>query len=382
MKILVLCYEYPPVGGGGGRVAATVARGLAGRGHEVVCLTGNVREAPGPLAAEEMVEGVRVCRTPAWRKAADTCTLPEMGGFVLGGLVPGFSLLRSFRPEVMHVHFAVPTGALAWPLSVLRGVPYVLTAHLGDVPGGVPEQTAGLFRWVKPFTVPIWRRAAALTAVSSHVAALAKTAYGCSPRVIFNGLPGDPAAALPSPAAKTPRLLFVGRLSTQKNPLLALRALARLREMPWECEIIGDGPLRPEAENFVRENGLDGRVLFSGWLEAAEVARRRSRAGVLLLPSWSEGLPVAAVEALFSGLAIVGNNIPGLHDVVRDGVNGRLLAPDESVWAETLRELLTHPGLLSNYRTASLERARDFRLEPILDAYEEVLGAVARPQLS
>ena len=65
--------------------------------------------------------------------------------------------------------------------------PYVLTAHLGDVPGGVPEQTDHLYRIVKPFTVPIWRSAAAVTAVAPHVAELAEQAYGIKPRVILNG---------------------------------------------------------------------------------------------------------------------------------------------------------------------------------------------------
>ena len=70
-------------------------------------------------------------------------------------------LAREWKPDLIHVHFAVPAGALAWILRRLTGIPYVLTAHLGDVPGGVPEKTGRWFRWIYPFTPPIWKKSEA-----------------------------------------------------------------------------------------------------------------------------------------------------------------------------------------------------------------------------
>ena len=87
-----------------------------------------------------------------------------MAGFVGASLLKGYPLLGKWRPDVMHVHFAVPAGAAGWLLNRLSGVPYVLTAHLGDVPGGVPEKTGKWFRLIFPLTPPIWRDAAAVTA--------------------------------------------------------------------------------------------------------------------------------------------------------------------------------------------------------------------------
>ncbi|NJN80291.1 MAG: glycosyltransferase [Anaerolineales bacterium] len=90
-------------------------------------------------------------------------------------------------PNIIHTHFAVPAGALAFVLSKLTGVPYILTAHLGDVPDGVPEKTAHWFRWLKPFTKPIWQNAKKVIAVSEFTRQLALKHYPVEICVIPNG---------------------------------------------------------------------------------------------------------------------------------------------------------------------------------------------------
>lgn len=372
MKILVICYEYPPIGGGGGRVAAQTAKELVKRGHEVRVLTGNAGELP----ADFIDDGVTVHRVSAFRKSPDTCSVPEMVFYLFCSIVPGWRMIRSWRPDVFHVHFAVPSGAVAWILSMLTGIPYILTAHLGDVPGGVPEQTAGLFRWIKPFTIPIWKRACKITAVSRFVAGLAETAYHRKPEVIHNGLVFTPISLRQLPYAV--RFLYVGRISVQKNLLLALQALVLVRDLPWHFEIVGDGPLREDAEAFVCQSSLEDRVSFSGWLDADAVEDVRKSCSVLLIPSLHEGLPMAAVEALAAGLAIVGTDIPGLADVVESGKNGFLTASHPPSFALALRKILETPSLLETMRGASLEKALDFQMPAIMDRYESVLQAAIK----
>lgn len=369
MKILVLCYEYPPVGGGGGRVAAQVAAGLVRRGHEVKVCTAGLRHLP----SREVRDGVEIFRAESFRKREDTCSVPEMALYLLTNLLPAWKLARNWRPDVIHAHFAVPSGGVALAVSVATGIPYVLTAHLGDVPGGVPEQTAGLFRLVDPFARIIWKKAARITAVSRHVAGLARAAYGVDARVILNGVPslGKKEVALQAPR----RLLLAGRLSVQKNPLLAVEALALVRDLDWSLEVIGEGPLGGELRAAAARLGLEERITFHGWLDGAEVAAQMASADVLLMTSLHEGLPMVAVEALQYGLAIVGSEIGGLRDVITDGGNGFLCALAPGALAARLRELLADDAHLLAARRASLEKAADFDLEKTLDDYEQVLLA-------
>lgn len=370
MKILVLCYEYPPVGGGGGRIAATVAEGLATLGHEVKYLTGNV-SARHNLPAKELRNGVEVLRVGSPRRSPDTCRVHEMAFYVAWALLPALALVRNFRPDVIHAHFAVPTGALAWAVSKITGVPYVLTAHLGDVPGGVPEQTDRLFRWIKPLTHPIWNGAASVTAVSSFVFRLARDAYGRDVSIVPNGIAATP--TVHESAETPPRLLFVGRVSIQKNLRLALDALAKIQDLDWSASIVGDGPLRQEAQAFVKSAGLGERVTFHGWMAPGELAALRKKCKVLLLPSLSEGLPVAAVEALADGLAIIGTDIPGLADVVEHLGNGFLCAPDASTYAAAIRQTLEDKELLESFRIRSAKKAMAFSLDRVVAKYEAVL---------
>lgn len=371
LRILCLNYEYPPVGGGGGRIAHRINAALVARGHAVRVQTAGLRHLPG----HETVDGVEIFRAESFRKKEDTCTVPEMALFLATSFFPTLRQIRAWRPHVIHAHFAVPTGALAWAVSHLTRTPYVLTAHLGDVPGGVPEQTAGLFRLVQPFTRPIWKHAAALTAVSTFVADLAERAYGRRPEVILNGIPLGAAPEIH--VGGTPLLIFVGRLSVQKNPMLALRALALLRDVPWELRVIGDGPLRAEMEQFVAAERLTARVTFLGWQDSSRVAVEMAAADALVLSSRSEGLPMAAIEALARGVAIFGTRIPGLSDVVEHGVNGVLAEATPEALAAAIRPALTDRGMLARLREASRRRAGEFDLERCVDRYAERLSAVA-----
>lgn len=385
MRILILNYEYPPIGGGGGRLAAKVGAGLARRGHQVRVLTAGMNHLP----VESMEQGVEVRRLRAFRRREDTCSVPEMAAWVAVAIPAVLGEVRRWKPDVLHVHFAVPTGAVAWVASKVTGVPYVLTAHLGDVPGGVPEQTGNLFRWIQPFTVPIWRGAAASTAVSSFVAGLAQQAYGAYgvlSRVILNGIeiPQRPLLEVHHP----PKLLMVGRMSLQKNPLLAIRALAFLRELPWHCTMIGDGPLLAEVREEADRLGISGRVDFKGWATADEVTGSMSEADILLIPSLSEGLPMVAVEALTKGLAIVGSRIGGLADVTHELSETDESGVQRNAWlfdlsegprglADALAPLLKDPHALMRAREASLALAPRFDLSKVLDDYEKVLKEAA-----
>jgi len=218
MRLLVLSHEFPPIGGGGGRVAQDLACGLAARGHQVTILSA----AMDGLPAEETVGGARLIRLPAQRKNAFAASLAEMANFDRLAVTRGLALLRQWRPDVIHAHFAVPAGAAAFLLSRLSGVPYVLTAHLGDVPGAVPEKTEAWFRLLSPLTPPIWNNAARVIAVSEFTRALAQKHYRAPMTVIPNGV--DFAALPPrEPAREIPRIVFAGRFVETKTPAIWCR---------------------------------------------------------------------------------------------------------------------------------------------------------------
>ncbi len=374
MKILVLCYEYPPLGGGGGRVAQSIATEMAKRGHEVRVQTA----ALGWRSTRETVYGVEIHRTASGRRAPDTCRVHEMAAYCATSFFPTLRHIREWKPDVIHAHFAMPTGLLAWAVHRLTGVPYALTAHLGDVPGGVPEQTDSLFKLIGPLARQVWKHAAAATAVSSFVQELAERAYARKVERILNGIDLDDGRPAPPEPRRLRHLVFIGRLNPQKNPAFLLDVLARLIRLPWRLTFIGDGPLMVEVRERIARYGLGDQVTSTGWLEADEVHRRLADADILCMPSLSEGLPVAAIEALKYGLAIVASDIPGVRDVVDDGVNGyRVPIGDLDAFAHKLNWLLESDATLFAMKHASWEKARTFDLARIASEYERVLRSAA-----
>jgi glycosyltransferase involved in cell wall biosynthesis len=295
----------------------------------------------------------------------------SMATYVLAGLWVGLRLIGHFKPELIHAHFAVPAGALAWMLSRMTKIPYVLTVHLGDVPGGVPEKTDEWFRWVYPFTPNIWRNAKEIVAVSEFTRQLALKKYKEKIQVVPNGV--DLSTLRPSKIYLNdpPRIVFAGRFMEQKNPLQVVQTLNELKTLKWQCVMIGDGPLMQEVRCAITDAGLEDRFQLTGWIDPQDVLAWLDKSDLLFMPSRSEGLPVVGVQALAKGLAIIASRVGGFVDLVDDHKNGYL--ETEAVrFSTSLSGLLSDSNRLLSFRTASLEKARAFELEQIAQEYETI----------
>ncbi len=369
MKILVLIHEFPPIGGGGGHVALDLGRELVKRGHDIVLITSHFKD----LEKEEWIDGMRIIRVPALRNEAFRASFLSMSTYIATGLWACFRLLKKWRPDVIHVHFAVPAGGLAWAFSRLTKIPYVLTAHLGDVPGGAPEKTDRWFRWIFPLTHRIWRDAKQIVAVSKFTRQLALKHYPVDIKVIYNGVDVNNLKSKELNIHKPPRIVFAGRFAEQKNPLQIVRTLAALKDLPWQIVMIGDGQLRERIETEVRQHGMQDRFLFTGWITPTDVLDWFSKSDILFMPSFSEGLPVVGVQALAMGLALVVSHIGGFVDLVAEGKNGFLVDKNRPAdFAERLKSLLTSEEKLSAFRQNSRREAAKFALSSVVQNYEKI----------
>ena len=375
MRILVLNHEFPPIGGGGGRAAESICQALAKRGHEIKVLTSHFKDLP----REEQRDGYDIIRIPTLRTQAFRASFLSMVVYVLSGLWAGLRLVRLFHPEAIHVHFAVPAGALAWMLCKLTRVPYVLTAHLGDVPGGVPEKTSDWFRWVFPTTRWIWRDASARVAVSEYTRSLALKHYNEEVLVIPNGIDVDGENQASIRVNNPPVIVFAGRFMEQKSPLQVIQTLNEIKDIPWKCVMIGDGPLMPDVKKSISEYSLEDRFFLTGWITPEEVMKQFEQSDILFMPSLSEGLPVVGVQALSKGLAIVASRVGGFVDLVDENQNGYLIeVGDREGFKLRLQELLANPSRLLSLRQASLKKANSFEITQIAEQYEKIFLEIVK----
>ncbi len=373
MKILVLCHEFPPVGGGGGRVARDIALDLARRGHDVRILTASLQGLP----ASEIQGGVLVERIPSGRRKAFRAEFTEMVRYDLAAFQAGLRIVRDWKPDLIHAHFAVPAGAAAFALSRLTKIPYLLTAHLGDVPGAVPDKTDRWFRFIYPLTPQIWKGAARVVAVSDYTRRLALAHYDVPIDVIHNGVERESLPAWQPGGDGVPRLVFAGRFVAHKNPLDLIEALARLSDLPWTCVMAGDGEQLDAAHSLVKQYRLQARIHLPGWVTPEEVLKFFAASDILVLPSRSEGLSVVGVQALAMGLALVLSDAGGNPELVEPGQNG-LLAPagDVSALALALRSVLSSPQKIADFQARGRQMAQSFELREIVSQYERAFQAI------
>lgn len=374
MKILVLIHEFPPIGGGGGLIARDLAVGLVRGGHQVRVLTSNFEN----MAEKETVDGVEIVRLNVGRKEAFRADFKSMLLFVIKASLNGFFASGDFKPDLIHAHFAVPAGAAAFVLFMLKRIPYALTVHLGDIPGASPEKTGAWFKRIYPLTVPVWRMAAKIIAVSRFSRNLALRSYRVPIDVIPNGIDrAESGPRLPLKIGDSVQIVFAGRFVPQKNLDQILRTLSGLRDLQWRCILIGNGAEYEEISAKVNEEDLADRIELPGWVEPAQVVEIFRNSDILFLPSRTEGLPIVGIQAMSAGLALVLSNAGGNPEIVEDGANGYIKAPDDMAgFVDALRELMTDRNKLASFRKRSYELSERYDIEKVVDDYEAAFESI------
>jgi glycosyltransferase involved in cell wall biosynthesis len=373
LRILTLSHEYPPIGGGGGKAAQDLCVGFANMGNAVSVITAHYAN----LETKEIIDGVEIQRVRSLRFKPYKAGAFTMAAFVLKGWLKARSDVKLHKPDLIHVHFAVPAGWIAYLLWREFKIPYVITTQLGDVPGGVPHKTDRWFRWVYPLTPPVWSNAARVIAVSAFTRNLVLAKYPVDVQIIHNGVhlesinPNDLAVQVP------PVIVFAGRFTQQKDPIQIIRTLSKLKDLSWRCIMVGDGPLRSDILEAIDKYGIRDRFHFTGWVSPLEVREIFLNSDILFMPSLSEGLPLVGVQALAAGLALLVSDIGGFIDLIEDGKNGYKLPPgNHCEWEEMLRRMISKPELTNEFKKHSLKLAERFDINRIVSQYMEIFTKV------
>jgi len=359
LKILSLTYEYPPIGGGGGRVAAALNEELASRGDEVEVLTSRMRG----FASEERLGHVAVHRTACLRRDAHYTTAFELTTTLLPAWRKACRLIEANRPDLLHTHFVVPSGVIAWRLASRYRLPYVITAHGSDIPGYNPDRFALLHTVLKPFWKQIVAKAALMISPSEFLAGLIRRQVNVPIRIIPNGY--APAAPLGKP--KRNLVLVVARLFPRKGVQRFIEAIPGLPG-DWEYVIAGDGPYLSHLKNLAER--LRVPVRFVGFIDAHTLRSYYEEARILVFPSIRENFPMVLLEAMDAGCAVITTDAEGCGEVV--GRTGVVVQKDNSEQIRAaLKKLMPDPELCRDLGRAAMRRADMFRWPRIAGLYRD-----------
>jgi glycosyltransferase involved in cell wall biosynthesis len=300
---------------------------------------------------------------------------------------------RENGADVVHAHWAIPTGPAAVLAAKRLGIPSIITMHGGDVYVN-PEQGYDFpTRWyVRPALGWTLREAGALTAITDDCRqhALRAGAPGEHIRLVFNGTdlrrfsPGENGAAA---RGFGPHMVFACRqLFPRKGIRFLLEAAAQLKPRFPDLKIVlaGDGFERPELTQLAANLGIGADVTFLGWVPNAELPPYYRSAAVSVIPSLEEGFGIPAAEAMGCEVPVVASDAGGLPEVVENGVTG-LVVPrgDSAALADAIGSLLADPERRRRMGRAGRERALrlfdwDRSAQQFEELYREVAGRMKR----
>ncbi len=342
LKVLILNSEFPPIGGGAGTATANLARFMADQGVDTKIITARF----GRLPVDEKSKGLEIIRIPSRRERADRTGPMEQISFIFVSAWYCLTHFRKWKPDVVWAFFGFPSGMTALFVKIFYKIPYIVSLRGGDVPGFRPYDFKKFHQIGGPFIKLVWKFSSALVANSDGLRKLALKFHQSIPiDVIPNGIDLD--TFKPSPRdGKTPQLLFTGRVVYQKGLDLLVDGLSKLLDIPWELSIIGDGSYKDQLHQRIAILGLTDRIRFHGWCNQKQLLPILAQAHIFVNPSRHEGMPNAVLEAMACGLPVIATRIAGNEDLVKDGKNGFLVAPENVIELQkALRTLLTNKQL-------------------------------------
>jgi glycosyltransferase involved in cell wall biosynthesis len=353
---------------------------LPPRVDEVV-LFGRLDPEPGSAAYPIPGAGVRFVALPHYPRVTSL-------GAMLGSLRGACATFAAELPrlDAVLVFGPHPVAVALAALARRRGTPLVLGVRQ-DYPGYIRNRLpSARWAWAVPVAHALDGAFRALARTSPVLAAgenLARRYARGAPvlSTTFSLVGGQDVAASTADWNGTIRVLSVGRLEREKNPLLLLDVLAALRARSprWRLTVAGDGPLRPALAQAIAARGLGDAVELLG--EVANGPRlwelyRRSHA--FLHVSLTEGLPQVLLEAQAAGLPLVATDVGGVAAALGGGERGLLVPPrSAAAAAAALERLATDAALRRRLASAGLAHARRHTLESELDRLAAFIEAAA-----
>ncbi|HLL61535.1 MAG TPA: glycosyltransferase family 4 protein [Propionibacteriaceae bacterium] len=266
-----------------------------------------------------------------------------------------------------------------------------LVAHVHSAVGNAGRPELAGYSALDRLALRTLRRAQLVCTVSAAGTATMRAFAGRTPvRTVDNAI--DVAAFTPTRPDRTPpTVLFVGVVCRRKGTLQLARAARRLRERgltEWHLVVVGgQGPTpEPEYAEIVAEFRAAGLAdSLVGPEHGPQVRDRLRDADIFVLPSFLEGQPIAIIEAMAAGVPVVSTTVGAIPDLVRDGIEGRVVEPgDVDALAAALAELITQPDLRARMGAATRERAEAAHSLPQLSRslsglYATVLGRSELP---
>ena len=353
-RILVLNYEFPPLGGGAGPVSYELAKKLSETGDfDIDVVTMGYK---GLSKYEEVNKNFRIHRVKCWRSKKEICHPWEQLTYLFTGYLKCKELLKKNKYDICHSHFLIPTSIIALQLKKEFGLEYVVTSHGSDVPGYNTDR----FKLLHYFTGPILRKICNQAKIIVSPSLYLK-------KIILNNISNsidEKTIVIPNgidinkftPQVKKKYIFSSGRLLRRKGFQYLIQAVSN-EDIGYEVHIAGDGPMMSELKKLAEKSKT--KIIFHGWLDnkGEEYKDLLEQSAVYVLASEKENASISLREAMSAGCAVITTNTSGCHETV--GETGLLINPNDTIDLKLkLNQIINDQFKLAELQKAAVERVK------------------------
>ena len=286
-----------------------------------------------------------------------------------------FELMKVQKPALFHLHVANAFFVdLAYLTARLKGIPYVAHIHIDPDPSGSLGFLLPLYKNL--ILKPLLKNAAKIICLTESQKEHFIKKYDLNPDtiiVIHNGVGKEFYLNRNTRESKTTQLLFVGRLSIQKNIPLLLEAV-KMVQSKVELHIVGEGPDKEHILKKIDELQLKN-VTLEGAKYEKDLIQMYRQADIFLFPTNNEGMSLALLEAMAAGLPIVTSALEQNKELLKKGA-AFVEKQEAAKYAATIDGLIKDPSRLAQMSKINQETAKAFNwdniVDQILDTYQEI----------
>lgn len=319
MKILMLNNEYPPLGGGQAAANKSImdCMALGNFGHQADLISSSTDKFKQEKTSIGQIYYLNIGKK---NKNQHFQNVKDLLTFSIKCFLFARKLIKKNHYDLILAWAGVPSGFIAWLLKKLYHIPYVVLLRGPDVPfheakWKIPDKL--FFRFVSPF---IWKHAWKVIANSQE---LKNQAFHVAKKqaisVVENGVDVNywiNNSRNTIDHVDKIMILSVGRLSKIKGFDLVIEAINKIENKNLEYCLVGDGPERRKLEWLAEKLGCSDKVRFLGIKSRPELREIYHSANIFVLPSYSEGMSNALLEAMAAGLPVIVTNVGGTSELV------------------------------------------------------------------